>query len=584
MPPIVLRKYIMESLVEKTSQASADAHKHNLTYKGHGYWQDAQGKTVAKTVKDKLQWTNAQSAAPTPAKPVANVTRTPQQHTQPIPNIQSHDAAALTGKLQASNFENFLDPHLNFNRFVHIVPDGQFRVIADTVKKMTNIVANRMITRIRSATPKGTNAPLFGELENTIYQAFAYDIPNQSTYVCSVPVDNNSVTKSHYKDGISAVLDPGNPSYGVDRVSPEIRTEISEREKEWVPTSVKQHTEWRSKLPTDIQRRLIEVSNAWQGNPQTHIPLEKRKSRNAFLDNVIDGTYSNGVPATFHTTNPVERGMGIPIDKINEFMSNIQPGNSMNIPIEGFSMRYHVPREFIDTYNESKASVIMRMYPKESGVMKGLCLSSLQRANITLPESPEYEAFAKQHTLKIYALKETLEELDPLYQKTRLAAFYNADGEPEKMDYMEFSNPDKEFKKAHAKWKDAREATARENGFKSLDDAQEQYRKVSREIDVIEDDISGLTRELEQHPAKAPISNTIEFDPEAEVILPGNTQCRVLKVEKILINDTVPKLAYIIHLQDETPEQPIQNESVNAWKHSRAVFTYFMNTPLHGNT
>lgn len=58
--PIRLMGLITEKsvLLDKETDTSAEAHKHNLVYKGHGYWMTPEGDTVAKTVNGKIEWLN----------------------------------------------------------------------------------------------------------------------------------------------------------------------------------------------------------------------------------------------------------------------------------------------------------------------------------------------------------------------------------------------------------------------------------------------------------------------------------------------------------------------------------------------
>jgi hypothetical protein len=136
--------------------------------------------------------------------------------------------------------------------------------------------------------------------------------------------------------------------------------------------AMKQKTEWRNKLPQDIQEDLIFIQGMWQETGQYKDDENAHAQRNSFFNLVANGK----PPAVLKNVQfPLERGMTMPSSVATAFMSSLTIGEDIKLPPSGFSYNPLIARSFADNAVDDKVAVLVRLAPNRSAEVYGIDLS-----------------------------------------------------------------------------------------------------------------------------------------------------------------------------------------------------------------
>lgn len=157
----------------------------------------------------------------------------------------------------------------------------------------------------------------------------------------------------------------------------------TEFRKKSLESADKQHREWRSKLPDDQRSKLFKVQHEWQGKGHYHKNEEYKEKVNSFINSLP--------PSEVDVFYPIERGMSIDSEKIEDFLKEFRVGEDVTTPPSGFSTDPRAARSFAIPYVRGRVGVLVRVLPNEQGKVNGICLSGLTKENANLSTDEEFD-------------------------------------------------------------------------------------------------------------------------------------------------------------------------------------------------
>src|SRR5690606_24883879 len=117
----------------------------------------------------------------------------------------------------------------------------------------------------------------------------------------------------------------------------------------------------------EFLQKFVHLANSWQGSGQwSHAP-SVRKEYNTVFTQMIEGE----PPAVTKVKDCLERGMVIPQKDLETYLEGFKIGELAYLGPCGFSERKKIAR---NPPGQGPANVLLRVYPREDGTMKGLRL------------------------------------------------------------------------------------------------------------------------------------------------------------------------------------------------------------------
>ena len=151
----------------------------------------------------------------------------------------------------------------------------------------------------------------------------------------------------------------------------------------------RQAIEWRAKLNDSDLETISDVQMRWQSTGNWSRPEYERQENNQ----IINAVCSEKPPIMMVSpeTGCIERGMKVPLEDVEDFLSNFTVGKNIVLPPGGFSSDLGVARPFsMVGRSESRVGVILRIKPKE-GTNKMIGLQ-LVGSSYVIPRPPDREA------------------------------------------------------------------------------------------------------------------------------------------------------------------------------------------------
>jgi hypothetical protein len=172
-------------------------------------------------------------------------------------------------------------------------------------------------------------------------------------------------------------------------------------------SAFKQDNGWRQKLSPKDYKTLIGFQAWWQEKPKEERPKAQREYVSAFFDKVSKGP----PPAKCSVAQPIERGMRIDVDDIEDFLKDLHIGEDVNLPCSGFSAKAAEAREFA-TGGIGIVGVVWRLAPDKNGNVNGIHFSGLD-----IPPEKEQERDIYKAYCAMYDKEQEI--LRPSWSRTR---------------------------------------------------------------------------------------------------------------------------------------------------------------------
>lgn len=329
----------LKKLLQEIS-AAEQAKQKGYVSAGYDKWADQSGKIVARTVDDKLVPVSSDEPTEKPTEPDIKPTGMSAKDAGTTPsNVpQAHDVAQTAGALTSNA--------------ASANPQGAPAVPPFTPKNPYQPKPFKFGRPVEDIDIAGEIPPAFDKsgLTRTIH-------PEEETILCSENDMNEFFAVSEH-------LNLSLPSKTILRMASE--------------NAIQQHFEWRRDLPENVQNELLKVQNWWQKDSQYFTRnSERAQENNAFL--TLLGSNKKNPPVLKNVNSPLERGMTISSNKIEEFLKAFTIGDSIELPPSGFSAAPLVARDFaLPAVPNLHVGVLMRLSPNKNGELHGIALHGLE--------------------------------------------------------------------------------------------------------------------------------------------------------------------------------------------------------------
>lgn len=139
--------------------------------------------------------------------------------------------------------------------------------------------------------------------------------------------------------------------------------------------SIEQDKTWRQHLiMTGDYYRLLRTQTWWQRNPQFYASKSDRDMVNATFDRIIKN--AKELPKT-KSVIPIERGITVPEEDLEKYLSMFKVGEDVPLPYSGFSSDPSLARDFAHPADARHAGVVLRIHPNENKEIYGIHLSNV---------------------------------------------------------------------------------------------------------------------------------------------------------------------------------------------------------------
>lgn len=324
------------------SQTADEAHKRNLTYKGHGYWENAQGQTVAKTENGKL------------------IDLSPEEFKIQNPNFSKSDSQSISTSAPSTVSG------------IHTPTDTISSVFPQSSLELFKIDPSSFYMQLDKIDPSFIKHGMFDETNKLLeenFKNFMIPIDGEETYIIS-----DDTTSGEYALQAFDASD-------LERVVPwDTVTNFSTEE------SKKQANKYEATLSIMDKLQLASARYFHTDDGSYNLPRYIKAFHNKVFNYLlkfrpqIDMSKSKYVP---------ERGISLNPESVLPFLSNFKKDHSMTLPISGFSAKPYISR-LLAFSSPGHLPILLQLHPTENKKLTALFAAPNNNKVSNIEKTPEF--------------------------------------------------------------------------------------------------------------------------------------------------------------------------------------------------